>query len=618
MGILSSWASTPVDGVRLFPSASDKCWRKHVPAVMRKDYVRLGETYRGKAWQPIAPELFAEFRANGNRTRFEEASFGRRKQFACLVMAEIMQHRGRFVPDICRGIRYFVHDEVWWGLPAHYPKSQPEAARQVVDLFNAETASMLAWTAYMLADEIDRHDAGLCDTLRQEIERRFLNPTLYERQGWKRNANNWNTWITSNWLECVMLLETDARKREQAVKGIKECMRRFLDGYPDDGGCEEGVDYWDRAGASFFESLYFLEAMGQPLSLTEAQQTKVHAMGSFITTMHIDDLTFVNFSDAKARSLPNINILFPFGHFLGDKPMMEFAAYIGARHQFLTQPSWLFQHTGNFPTIGRELLLLSMLDSYKLTAPVQPQTEDRYLGNLQIMVASTTRAAHPWFVAVKGGTNGESHNHNDVGNFIVYHDRQPVVIDLGRDTYTSQTFSKNRYTLTNNRSAYHNVPVITGREQSSGHRFKALDVAHMANDTLSQMRMNLASAYPEDTHVPYWNRTVSLNRHTGRVEVEEQFMADSLPEGQPTSIVLMCYGEPRVVKDGTITLQNHRVRLDYDSAVLHPYIEKVDMQDGIMKRQWQDNVYRILLRVQTRLGENTVRYRFCEGDGETH
>ena len=95
-------------------------------------------------------------------------------------------------------------------------------------------------------------------------------------------------------------------------------------------------------------------------------------------------------------------------------------------------------------------------------------------------------------------------------------------------------------------------------------------------------------------------------------------MADSLPEGQPTSIVLMCYGEPRVVKDGTITLQNHRVRLDYDSAVLHPYIEKVDMQDGIMKRQWQDNVYRILLRVQTRLGENTVRYRFCEGDGETH
>ena len=100
MGILSSWASTPVDGVRLFPSASDKCWRKHVPAVMRKDYVRLGETYRGKAWQPIAPELFAEFRANGNRTRFEEASFGRRKQFACRVMAEIMQHRGRFVPDI--------------------------------------------------------------------------------------------------------------------------------------------------------------------------------------------------------------------------------------------------------------------------------------------------------------------------------------------------------------------------------------------------------------------------------------------------------------------------------------------------------------------------------------
>lgn len=29
------------------------------------------------------------------------------------------------------------------------------------------------------------------------------------------------------------------------------------------------------------------------------------------------------------------------------------------------------------------------------------------------------KVKHSWFVAAKGGNNGESHNHNDVGNFII-------------------------------------------------------------------------------------------------------------------------------------------------------------------------------------------------------
>ena len=33
---------------------------------------------------------------------------------------------------------------------------------QPVDLFNAETAGMLAWTLYMLEDEINRKEKGLC------------------------------------------------------------------------------------------------------------------------------------------------------------------------------------------------------------------------------------------------------------------------------------------------------------------------------------------------------------------------------------------------------------------------------------------------------------------------
>lgn len=103
-----------------FPKAGDKYWQKQVPVAMRNDYIRLGNLYQ---------------------------------------------------------------KEPWWGIPAHYPKDHPEKDIQPVDLFNAETAGMLAWTLYMLEDEINRKEKGLCNQVRSEIDRRFLQPVLNQPQG---------------------------------------------------------------------------------------------------------------------------------------------------------------------------------------------------------------------------------------------------------------------------------------------------------------------------------------------------------------------------------------------------------------------------------------------------
>ena len=95
--------------------------------------------------------------------------------------------------------------------------------------------------------------------------------------------------------------------------------------------------------------------------------------------------------------------------------MMQLAAYVGKKYQYMQKPSTLFLKSGNYPKLGRELMLLSMLPKYQATVAVEPKTEDAYLVNSQIMVASNK----DWFVAAKGGNNAENHNHNDIGNFIV-------------------------------------------------------------------------------------------------------------------------------------------------------------------------------------------------------
>ena len=599
-----------------FPKAGDKYWQKQVPVAMRNEYIRLGNLYQKKPWNAIPAETFAEFRTNGNRTRYEEASFGIRKQFVCLVMAEIMQGRGRYLSSIRKGLHYFIEKEPWWGIPVHYPKDHPEKDIQPVDLFNAETAGMLAWTLYMLEDEINRKEKELCDQVRSEIDHRFLKPVLNQPQGWKNNANNWNTWITSNWLETVLICESDAKQRDAAFKGVQQCLRTFMKGYPDDGGCEEGVSYWDCAGASFFESLYFMQFAPKQavLTLTDAQKKKVENMGRFITTMYINDLTFVNFSDAQAQNVPNINILFPYGAYLQNEQMMQLAAYVAKKYLYMQKPSTLFLKSGNYPKLGRELMLLSMLPQLQQTKAEQPKTEDAYLENSQIMVASNKN----WFVAAKGGNNAESHNHNDIGNFIVYHNSQPVVIDLGCDTYTSKSFSNQRFELMNCRSAYHNVPIINGLEQKDGKKYRAEKVSHVFNEGVSSLTLNLEKAYTDGAHVDKWQRTIALDREYNWVEVTEQYKLDSLQiekdrlNGQvfDNQIILMAYGKPVAQKAGRILLQGGMVRLEYDAQYLSASVEKVQMTDGIMKTQWKDNIYRIILRLNDNYPMAKVKYRF--------
>ena len=57
-------------------------------------------------------------------------------------------------------------------------------------------------------------------------------------------------------------------------------------------------------------------------------------------------------------------------------------------------------------------------------------------------------------LGMKGGHNDESHNHNDVGSFVVYHNGKPILVDPGVGEYTSKTFSKERYTIWTMHSDY--------------------------------------------------------------------------------------------------------------------------------------------------------------------
>ena len=115
-----------------------------------------------------------------------------------------------------------------------------------------------------MGDRLDKVSPLLRERIRVEVDRRILMLAL-ERDDWwwlgfgpRKDVNNWNPWIASNWLASALILERDPQRRARTVHRIMRSLDMFMNGYPDDGGRDEGPSYWDRAGASLFDNLELL------------------------------------------------------------------------------------------------------------------------------------------------------------------------------------------------------------------------------------------------------------------------------------------------------------------------------------------------------------------------
>ena len=568
----------------LLPQADDTFWRDSIPEEMRQSYIHYGEQYVDKPWTVLPWTAFAENKINGNRVNYETLCFAKRRQMAALAMAEIMEGKGRFIPQIIDGIGSFC-EETWWGIPAHYSKATPQAELQEVDLFNAETASLIAWTRYMLEKQFDVFSPDLCQRIDREIERRILKPVLEKDYWWKTAGMNWNPWICSNWLTCVLICEKDEGRKAEAIAQIRKATQAFIDAYPEDGGCDEGPGYWDRAAASAFEIFRLLSGQWIVDSYDYPDYSKLKNMAAYAYKTYIGNDYCVNFADAhENKAVQQVNIVYPFGLWLGDKTMCEFGAYLGRQKGVLTNPAALYDKSGNFPTLGRELLFLRHIREFIAEQPREPLLKDVWLPDLQIMTARRGDL----FVAMKGGTNGESHNHNDVGSFIVYR-HGPLFIDPGVGEYTAQTFGRNRYDIWTMQSGYHNLPQINGIDQKDGKQYAAKVISHKAG----QLCLNIADAYPPEAAVKSWKRTVKANKNA--ITITEDYELSEYRH--PTRLML-------------ITLDPEALHhIHFDANQLSASVEDIsNLLDPLLQGMWGKQMYRIILTIKSTKTNGTVRY----------
>src|ERR1700722_3075781 len=170
-----------------FPQAAAG-WEKILPDSIRARLIQNGEACLTAPFPNVPATVTLDFFRNGNRTRYEGLSFGKRNRLWALVLAESVEGKGRFLDAILDGI-WSISEETFWGASAHLflqkgGRGLPDAENPVVDLFAAETAANLAWADYFIGPELDSISPLVRRRIFYEVNRRIFVPLLTAKYDW--------------------------------------------------------------------------------------------------------------------------------------------------------------------------------------------------------------------------------------------------------------------------------------------------------------------------------------------------------------------------------------------------------------------------------------------------
>ncbi len=607
----------PRDEWRPFPPIADRAGWATVPDRLRSALIAEAESLLDFGWPHLPATLFLEYARIGNRIYYEEFHFARRRNLITLVLAECLEAKGRFLDQIVNGI-WALCEESFWGVPAHNrPRffagsGLPDVDDHYVDLFAAETGALLAWTHYLLRSAIAVEVPVVLNRIEGELQDRILQPYRerddfvwlgFEDVG--RHPNNWNPWIHSNVLAVDLLIEADAESRASTAARCIRGIDRFLAGYEPDGGCDEGIMYWGRAGASLFDCLEVLRgASGNRIDLYG--ESLIQEIGRYPYRMHIGGQWFVNFADGGAKVDLEAGLTYRYGSRIQDARLQ--ALGIEARAFEGVQPPRIV-------SMARGLgdLFEPIPESHDPAA--KSFVRDAWLPGIEVLTSHERADAEDGlFLAAKGGHNGESHNHNDIGSFIIGLDGRPLVIDVGVETYSRKTFSPQRYDIWTMQSGYHNLPAIDGHDQLPGKEYGASDVqCDLAADRAS-LSLDIAGAYGAAAGAAAWHRTATLQRgDDARVDVVDRFELDHQPDSLIWNIMTARQVDevsPGVLRTGDV---GHLLDVRFDAARLSAAFEEIPITDGRLHPVWGNSVWRTRLTAKDPSVSGEVRITVARG-----
>lgn len=474
-----------------------------IPELAGADIAALAASERGKnilGWcrgavsEEQIPEttytLYRRFRIAGERPPYETPYFDKRTQLTQETLAVWLGgDDGRL--DRVKDLLWSICEETTWVVPAH------EQEVWTIDLFSAETGSMLAYVALLLGDRLPEE---IRERIHREIKSRILD--LYLEHGreywWDSGRNNWTGVCAGSIGETFLLMEPDPARRAQALALVLEQLARFIGkAFEEDGGCLEGIGYWNYGLTHFvcFAEMLRARTAGKIDLLAEP---KIKAIARYPLAVWLGGQTYASFSDAHEHS--SVSPL------LGAR-LAERANAPELRGLIAGGTHW---------NLGYMLRNLLWWDGQKET-PGAPDTMFLPVSGIARLVGKARDLR--LVLAAKAGHNAEPHNHNDVGSFIIAADGETYLCDPGPGLYSKEYFSARRYGNVFANSYGHSVPRIGGQLQREGLQYRGT----MEQLSRKSVRVRFEGAYGL-ADLREAARTFRMDKDT--VHVADEFLFD--------------------------------------------------------------------------------------------
>ena len=133
-------------------------------------------------------------------------------------------------------------------------------------------------------------------------------------------------------------------------------------------------------------------------------------------------------------------------------------------------------------------------------------------------------------VGAKAGHNGESHNHNDIGSFVIHRGNSFFLTDPGAPIYSARTFSEHRYDSIFCNSFGHSLPVINGQLQPEGRRYAGTIAAEGLNGLGAKtIRIEMGKAYKVES-LQALTREIELAADGKQIRLSDRFVFAAQPE----------------------------------------------------------------------------------------
>ncbi|MBR0276926.1 MAG: heparinase II/III family protein, partial [Clostridia bacterium] len=452
-----------------------------------------------------------------------------------------------------------------------------------IDLFAAETAADLSIVCHFLGDRFDEDIRDIVNgKIVFSIKKRIIEPFVkYDDMIWMgfkgNTVGNWCPWITSNILLATALTEDNLRTRQLVVEKALKCLDNFIGGYDPDGGCSEGPMYWGHAGEALFDALEILYDMSGGI-IDKFDTPIIGAICDYIRKVNICGNYYTCFADCHPEANPEIKAVYRMGKKTGNKLLCNFAKN---------------EIKNGFGKYNERIFGLIRIIKDGVY-PIDEKTDNykpnyvECLPDLQVAVLRSERKPDAKFIiGIKGGHNGEQHNHIDVGNFVLYNNGKPFIIDLGICTYTKALFDDRRYTVFPVYGKAHNLPVINDKGEVEGIDYAA--TSFDADENLKAVKVSYKNAYENRDEIELCERTVKVSDKC--VTVSEDVV---LKENGNCLFNYYLYEKPEILNNNTAVFQNG-LKINVTGGVL--CAEDVELKDDRLIKDWKKDVlYKLVVK----------------------